>query len=61
MGWNRSGLVLALVLLLDGYSADEAIELIREKRSPYALSNSSFVRFIKDVYETEFKKQALSA
>lgn len=61
MGWNRSGLVLALVLLLDGYSADEAIELIREKRSPHALSNSSFVRFIKDVYETEFKKQALSA
>lgn len=61
MGWNRSGLVLALVLLLDGYSADEAIELIREKRSPYALSNLSFVGFIKDVYETEFKKQALSA
>ena len=61
MGWNRSGLVLALVLLLDGYSADEAIELIRAKRSPYALSNSSFVRYIKYVYETEFKKQAISA
>lgn len=46
-GWNRSGLVVALVLLREGYSADEAIRLIREKRSPNALCNPHFVEFIK--------------
>jgi len=38
-GWNRSGLVTALVLMKEGYGAQEAIELIREKRSPNALCN----------------------
>ena len=41
-GWNRSGLITALVLLLDGTSSDEAIDLLRERRSPYALCNSDF-------------------
>ena len=46
-GWNRSGLVVALVLIREGYSADEAIRLIRERRSPNALCNPYFVEFIK--------------
>ena len=46
-GWNRSGLVVALVLLREGYSADEAIRLIRERRSPNALCNPYFVEFIR--------------
>lgn len=46
-GWNRSGLVVALVLIREGYSADEAISLIRERRSPNALCNPYFVEFIK--------------
>ena len=46
-GWNRSGLVVALVLLREGYSADEAIHLIRERRSPNALCNPYFVEFIR--------------
>ncbi len=45
-GWNRSGLVMALVLMKEGYGAKEAIELIREKRSPNALCNSDFVKFL---------------
>ena len=48
MGWNRSGLIIALVLLKEGYSADEAISLIRERRSPNALCNPHFVRFVED-------------
>jgi protein-tyrosine phosphatase len=43
-GLNRSGLVIALVLMMDGYSADEAIFLIREKRDRNALFNPDFVR-----------------
>lgn len=49
MGWNRSGLIIALVLLKEGYSADEAIALIRERRSPYALCNPHFVEFIQEL------------
>jgi hypothetical protein len=42
-GWNRSGILMALVLIREGYTASEAIDLIREKRSRHALSNSHFV------------------
>ena len=43
-GLNRSGLVIALVLMMDGYTADDAIALIREKRDRTALFNLDFVR-----------------
>lgn len=61
MGWNRSSLIVALVMLKEGFSAAETIQLIREKRSPNALCNPHFVRFINEVYEKEYKPQALSA
>jgi protein-tyrosine phosphatase len=44
-GLNRSSIVTALVLMRDGWSAEDAIELIREKR-PGALFNQSFVKFL---------------
>jgi protein-tyrosine phosphatase len=47
-GYNRSGLVVALVLLRLGYTADDAIALIREKRSEHALCNELFVEYIQD-------------
>ena len=46
-GWNRSGIILALVLMREGYTADQAIVLIREKRSPNALNNSDFVIWLR--------------
>ncbi len=45
-GYNRSGLVVAGVLMLGGYGAEEAVALIREQRSPYALHNSTFVKYL---------------
>jgi hypothetical protein len=48
-GWNRSGLVTALVLLIDGYSAEAAINLIRVKRSKHALCNPRFEAFLRGV------------
>ena len=45
-GRNRSGLVTGLVLKRIGYSADQAIRLIREARGESALSNPSFVRYL---------------
>lgn len=45
-GWNRSGLVVGLVLRSLGWSAQETIDLIREKRDPSALCNEHFVKYI---------------
>lgn len=45
-GLNRSALVAALAMLKLGFYADEAIALIRERRSPYALCNESFVDYL---------------
>ena len=48
-GLNRSGLVIALVLKIDGYTADDAIALIREKRDRNALFNLDFVRYLQQL------------
>jgi hypothetical protein len=45
-GLNRSGLLMALVLMKDGYSAVEAIDLIRKMRSEWALCNENFVKWL---------------
>jgi len=45
-GVNRSGLVMALVLMFHGYTAHEAVSLIRERRAPAVLSNDDFVRWL---------------
>ena len=48
-GLNRSSLCAALVLMKDGYTADDAIALIRSKRSQYALFNKTFVDYLKSL------------
>lgn len=45
-GLNRSGLITALVLMRAGHSADDAVSLIRERRSADALFNHSFVQYL---------------
>ncbi len=45
-GLNRSGLVSALALVRLGLSPDEAIERVRNGRSPYALRNDLFQRIV---------------
>lgn len=45
-GWNRSGLITALVLLREGWSAEEAIKTIRDNRSKYALKNQVFANWL---------------
>ncbi len=50
-GLNRSGLLTALVLLREGHSPKQAIELIREKRSEWALCNSDYVTYIESLGE----------
>jgi hypothetical protein len=48
-GWNRSGLITALILMKEGYTADDAIALIRKKRSPHALCNKKFEKFLREL------------
>jgi len=48
-GLNRSGLVMALVLMRGGYTADEAIAQVRATRSPDALFNRQFVDFLRSI------------
>lgn len=45
-GLNRSSLVTALVLMQDGLSARDAIDLIRAKRSRHCLFNKDFERWL---------------
>lgn len=45
-GLNRSGLVTALTLIRLGHATNEAIDLIRERRSPDALFNGHFVAYL---------------
>jgi len=48
MGLNRSGLVVGFVLIMLGFSADQAIDIIRMAR-PKALFNEHFVKLLKRV------------
>jgi len=41
-------LIMALVLIREGYTADEAINLIRTKRSKHALFNGRFENWLKE-------------
>lgn len=50
-GLNRSGLIAATVLILDGYTPKEAVDKLRESRSPAVLCNPLFERFILNFYE----------
>jgi hypothetical protein len=47
-GYNRSGLVVAFVLLRSGMDPVTVVDLIREKRGDYALCNAWFVAYISD-------------
>jgi protein-tyrosine phosphatase len=46
VGYNRSGLVVAQALVELGMDVSEAITLVRAKRSPRALHNEVFVRYL---------------
>ncbi|GAA2823698.1 dual specificity protein phosphatase family protein [Kitasatospora paracochleata] len=51
-GYNRSGLVVAQTLISLGRPADQAIALIRSRRSPWALHNDLFVDYLTTGLET---------
>ena len=46
MGMNRSALVVAFSLILSGWTAKAAIEMLREKHHSQVLKNDTFVEFL---------------
>lgn len=48
-GLNRSGLTCALVLIRAGLTPAEAIDTVRQGRSPYALCNPRFVDYLRSL------------
>jgi Dual specificity phosphatase, catalytic domain len=46
LGLNRSALLVGLMLIDEGYRANDAIELMRRLRSPYVLENATFERYL---------------
>jgi protein-tyrosine phosphatase len=55
-GLNRSGLVLTLVMIMAGYSAIDAIEQIRIKRSEWVLHNPDFERWLLELDVTAWQR-----
>ncbi|MEV6837908.1 protein phosphatase [Streptomyces sp. NPDC051133] len=47
LGYNRSGLVVAQALVLRERGAEEAVRLIRARRSAWALHNELFVEYLR--------------
>ncbi|MFE2542673.1 protein-tyrosine phosphatase family protein [Actinacidiphila glaucinigra] len=45
-GYNRSGLVVAQALVESGHEVGAAVALVRERRSPWALNNGTFVEYL---------------
>lgn len=60
-GLNRSGLVMALILIRNGMSAGEAIDMIRTKRGSYALYNNEYVTWLLDNGESFARDAVLPA
>lgn len=56
-GINRSGLVMALMLIREGYSADDAITLMRGKRGQAVLANKHFENWLKALEVSEWREK----
>lgn len=50
-GYNRSGLVVAFALMELGYTAEEAVALIRKARGEHALFRIAFLEYLKAAQE----------
>jgi hypothetical protein len=46
---------MALVLIREGYTAEDAINLIREKRSKHALFNGRFEKWLREASVEEWR------
>ncbi|MFD0274870.1 protein phosphatase [Kitasatospora sp. NPDC127111] len=59
-GQNRSGLVVAQALVELGHETDRAVELIRDRRSPWALNNQAFVDYLATGLDVAYLRAAVN-
>lgn len=55
-GINRSGLVMALMLIREGYAAEDAIDLMRKMRGEAVLTNRHFETWLKQLEVAEWRE-----
>lgn len=55
MGYNRSSFIFCQVLMRDGYTAKDAINLMREKRSEWVLCNKVFEKWLLELDSSKRK------
>lgn len=55
-GFNRSGLIMALVLMKLGFTAEVAIKRLRDRRSSYVLVNPVFEEYVRE-REREYRDE----
>lgn len=60
-GINRSGLVMALMLIRDGYSAEDAITLMRNRRGQAVLTNTHFENWLKQLKVSDWREKPVRA
>jgi protein-tyrosine phosphatase len=60
-GLNRSGLVMALTLIRERYSPQDAIDLMRQQRGPDAICNRTFERWLLNDADLEFCRGRMAA
>ena len=58
-GYNRSGMITALVLMRLGYTADEAILGLRIRRGKDVLINSVFEQYVRDREEEYYDPECM--
>ncbi len=56
-GINRSGLVMALILIREGYSAEDSISLMRGKRARAVLANKHFENWLKQLNVSDWREK----
>lgn len=61
LGLNRSALLTGLVLIDEGYRPKDAIETMRNLRSPYVLENNTFERYLLTTTPTDAITAAASS
>ena len=57
-GLNRSGLVIALVMMMAGFAANEAIEHLRSRRSKYVLFNQDFAQWLLELDASQWERKS---
>jgi hypothetical protein len=61
LGLDRSALLTGIVLVRDGRRPEDAVRIMRERRSPYVLINKTFERYLLSLDQRDLSADSSSA